>query len=46
MHGLQVVGQTTAVITDSRDGHGLLPIGVPEQTPPVVPITSEEGIAI
>ena len=39
-------GQTTAVITDSRDGHGLLPIGIPEQAPPVVPITSEEGIAI
>ena len=46
MHGLQVVGQTTAVITDSRDGHGLLPVGVPEQAPPAVPITSEEGIAI
>ena len=39
-------GQTTTVITDSRDGHGLLPIGVPEQAPPVVPITTEEGIAI
>ena len=39
-------GQTTTVITDSRDGHGLLPIGVPEQAPLVVPITSEEGIAI
>ena len=39
-------GQSIAVITDSRDGHGLLPIGVPEQAPPVIPITSEEGIAI
>ena len=39
-------GQTTAVIADSRDGHGLLPIGVPEQAPPVTQITSEEGIAI
>ena len=39
-------GQTTEVVTDSRDGHGLLPIGVPEQAPPAVPITSEEGIAI
>ena len=39
-------GQTTVVITDSRDGHGLLPIEVPEQAPPAVPITSEEGIAI
>ena len=38
--------QTTAVIADSRDGHGLLPIGVPEQAPPAVPITSEEGTAI
>ena len=46
MHGLQVGGQTTAVITDSRDGHGLLPVGVPEQAPPAVPITSEELIAI
>ena len=34
------------VITDSRDGHGPLSLGVPEQAPPVVPITSEEGIAI
>ena len=39
-------GQTTTVITDSRDGHGLLPIGVPEQAPPAAPITSEEGITI
>ena len=39
-------GQTTEVIPDFRDGHGLLPIGVPEQVPPAVPITSEEGIAI
>jgi len=39
-------GQTITVITESRDGHGLLPIGVPEQAPPAVPITSEEGIAI
>ena len=39
-------GQTTAVITDSRDGRGLLPIGVPEQAPPAVPIISEEDTAI
>ena len=39
-------GQNTTVITDSRDGHDLLPLGVPEQTPPAVPITSEEGTAI
>ena len=46
MHGLLVAGQTTTLITDSRDVHGLLPIGVPEQAPPAVLITSEEGIAI
>ena len=39
-------GQTTAVITDSRDGRGLLPLGVPEQAALVAPITSEEGTAI
>ena len=39
-------GQTTAVITDSRDSRVPLPLGVPERTPPAVPITSEEGIAI
>ena len=39
-------GQTTTVTTDSKDGHGPLPLGVPEQAPPAVPITSEEGIAI
>ena len=40
-------GQKTAVITDSRDGHVPLLLGVPEQASQVVvPITSEEGIAI
>ena len=39
-------GQTTTVITDSRDRHGLLPLGVPEQAPLAAPITSEEDIAI
>ena len=38
--------QTTAVITDARDGHGPLPLRVPEEAPPVVLITPEEGIAI
>ena len=38
--------QTTTVITDSRGGHGPLPLWVPEQAPPAVPITSEEGAAI
>ena len=46
MHGLQWWGQTTAVITDSGDGHGLLPIEVSKQAPPVVPVTSEEGTVI
>ena len=39
-------GQTTAVVTDSRDGHGPLPLGVPEQAPPEAPIASEEVIVI
>jgi len=39
-------GQATTVITDSRNGHGLILRGGPEQAPPAVPITSEEGIAI
>ena len=38
-------GQTTAVTTDSTDGHGPLPLGLPEQAPHAVPITSEEGVA-
>ena len=39
-------GQTTTFVTDSRDGHAPLPLGVPKQAPPVIPITSEEGTAI
>ena len=39
-------GQTTTVITDSRGGHGPIPLGVPEQAPLVAPITSEEGVVI
>ena len=39
-------GQTTAVITDSRDSCSPLPLGVTEQAPPVGPITSKRGIAI
>ena len=38
--------QATTVITEAKDGHGPLPLGVPEQAPPVVPVTSKEGIAI
>ena len=34
------------VMANSRGGLGLLPLGVPEQAAPVIPITSEEGIAI
>ena len=41
MHGLQVSGAN-----NRSYGHGLLPLGVPEQAPSVVPITSEAGIAI
>ena len=41
LHGLQVVGQTTAVISDSKGGHGPLPLGIPEQESCVVPTTSE-----
>ena len=39
-------GKTTTVTTDSRGGHGLLPLAVPQQAPLVAPITSEEGTAI
>ena len=39
-------GQTIAVIFDSRGGHGPVPPGVPEESPPAIPITSEEGTAI
>ena len=46
LHGLQVEGQTTTVITDSRGGLGPLPLGIPEQAPLAALITSEEGIAI
>ena len=39
-------GQTTALTSDSRGGHGLLPLGVLEQAPLAAPITSEEGSAV
>ena len=39
-------GQITTVISDCKDGHGPLPLGVPEQVPRAVRITSEEGIVI
>ena len=35
-------GQTTIVITDSRDGHDPLPLGVHEQAPLAAPVTSED----
>ena len=44
--GLQVVGETTAVITDSRGGHALLSLGIPKQAPLEAPVTSEEDTAI
>ena len=46
LHSLQVSGKTTAVITDSRGGHGPLPLGVPEKTPLVAIITLEEDIVV
>ena len=39
-------GQASTVIIDSRDDHVLLPIEVPKQAPPAVPVTTEEGTAI
>ena len=44
-----MLGQTTAVISDSRCGHGMPPLGIHEQAPLAAPITSkgttEEDIA-
>ena len=39
-------GDKPLQLSDSRGGLGLLPLGVPEQAAPVVPITAEEGTAI
>ena len=36
-------GWTTAVILDTRGGHGPPPLGVCEQVPPAAPVTSEMG---
>ena len=44
LSSLQVVGQTTAVISDSRGGHGLPPLGIHEQAPLVAPVISEDTI--
>ena len=41
LHSLQVSGKTTAVITDSRGGHGPPPRGIPEGEPLAAPTTSE-----
>ena len=46
MHSLQVTGANQRSFTDSSVGHGLLPVGVPEQASPAVPITSEGVTAI
>ena len=35
-------GHTTAVISDSRGGHGPLPLWIPEQEPLAAPTTSED----
>lgn len=40
---LQAAGTNTAVISDTRGGHGLPPLGVHEQAPPAAPGTSEVG---
>ena len=37
--GLEVLGATTTVTSDSKGGHGLPPLGVCEQVPLVAPIT-------
>ena len=42
--GLQVVGANTAVISDSRGGHDLPPLGIHEQAPLVDPVVSEDTI--
>ena len=39
--GLQVVGRTTAVISNSRGRNGPPPLGVPEQEPLAAPTTLE-----
>ena len=38
--------QTAVVITEARNDHGPLPLGVPEQAPPLVLITSKKGTEI
>ena len=47
LHGSQVEG-AKSVVSDSRGGHGLPPLGVHEEAPLAVPTTSEatteEGI--
>ena len=37
-------GKTTTFISDSRDGHGLPPLGVCEQAQPAAPVNSEVGM--
>ena len=48
LHGLQVAGQTTTVISNSRGVHRLPPLRVCDQAPLAAPVTSEgtteEGI--
>ena len=40
---LQWQGRTTAIISDTRGGHGPPTLGVCEQAPPAAPVTSEFG---
>ena len=41
--GLQMVGKTTSVISDSRGGLGMPPLGLCEEAPAVAPVTSAFG---
>ena len=41
LHGLQVVGETTRVIPDSRGGRGPPPLGILEQNSLAAPTASE-----
>ena len=43
LHDLQVQGETTAVNSDNRGGHGPSPLRVCEHTPPAAPGTTEFG---
>ena len=44
LHSPQALGKTTAVISDSRGGHGLPLLEVCEQAPSAASVTSEAGV--